>query len=61
MHPLQIEIYRKMSADQKMALVHRLRVAAWELKTVGVRRLHPDWTDERVRAKVRESFLHATS
>lgn len=59
--PEQIAIYRRMTPAQKWTQVWALYASARALKTEGVRRQHPEWTDERVNAEVRDIFLHAST
>ena len=61
MHPVQREIYRKMSYARKLEIADQLYRTAWELKLSAVRKRHPDWPEERVERKVREYFLYAKS
>ena len=61
MHPKQVEIFRRMTAAQKLGLAARFHRDARSLKAAGLRMLHPDWTDERVDKAVREAFLYARS
>lgn len=53
------ELLRRMSFQQKWELADTLYQTAWALKTAGVRSQHPDWTEERVHAAVRDIFLYA--
>ena len=50
-----------LSSAQKWAEVNRLRQLAWDLKYASVQRRHPDWTDEKIRSRVREIFLYAVT
>ena len=59
MTPEQIRIYKAMSPAQKLALALKFCHDARELKTRSLASLHPDWSDEQIRAKVRELFLRA--
>ncbi len=61
MHPVQVEIYKKMSPAKKLAIADNLYRTAWQLKTGAIRKQHPEWTEEEVRKKVREIFLYARS
>ncbi len=47
---------RRMTAAQKLDVMHALWRQAWALKAAGVRMQHPDWTDAQVEACVREIF-----
>ncbi|MBP7275987.1 MAG: hypothetical protein KBA51_07270 [Kiritimatiellae bacterium] len=59
--PEQLNIYRRMTPEQKWNQIWALYAAAREFKTAGVRMLHPDWTDEQVQREVRSVFLHAST
>ena len=59
--PEQIEIYRRMTPEQKWNQIWALYAAARKLKAAGVRMLHPDWTAEQVEKEVRSIFLHAST
>lgn len=59
--PIEIDILRRMTAAQKLAVMHALWRQARELKAAGVRVQHPEWTREQVEARVRDIFLGATS
>ncbi len=58
---IQRNIYRKMTPKEKWQEVERLRAFAWKVKAAGVRSLHPDWTEDKVYAAVKEIFLYATT
>ncbi len=59
LHPVQVEIYRNMSAQRKLEIASDLYRTARELKAMAIRDDHPDWTEEEVQKKVREIFLYA--
>jgi len=59
--PAQQAIFRAMTPGQRWRAAVALYWSARRMKTAFVRRLHPDWTDERVEAYVRDAFLHARS
>ena len=61
MHPVQIEIYRKMPPAKKLAIAEDLYWTAWELKKSGFKNQHPELSDEMLNKKVREAFLYAKS
>jgi len=61
LHPIQIEIFRKMSPAQKLELAEGLWIEMRELKSAYLRQLHPDWTEQQVQEKVREIFLNAAT
>jgi len=57
----QMRILKAMTPAQRYQIMVDLYNTARELKTAGVRMLHPEWTDEEVEAEVRRIFLHATT
>jgi hypothetical protein len=59
MHPEQRRILRAMTSSQKLRIAMDLYRSARELKAAGLRRQHPDWSEEGVREKVREIFSRA--
>lgn len=59
MHPVQREIYRRMSPAKKLEIAGRLYWDARRLKAAALRGQHPDWSEEEVQDKVREIFLYA--
>jgi len=61
MDPKQIELYRLMSASQKLHIALRLYYSAWQLKEAGLRLHHPDWTEKELQEKTKEIFLYARS
>jgi hypothetical protein len=44
----QIEIFRRMSGPERVAMAWRMSEAARELAVAGNRHRHPDWTPEQV-------------
>jgi hypothetical protein len=48
-----------MAAEEKLNIALRLYYSAKELKEVGLRAQHPDWTEEMIEDKLREIFLYA--
>ena len=57
--PKQIERYRAMSPAERLNQATRLYWSARRLCEARQRELHPEWTDEEVRAHVRRIFLRA--
>jgi predicted metallopeptidase len=53
---LELARLRALTASEKVAVMHSLWRQAWSLKSAGVRAHHPEWSPERVEAKVREIF-----
>jgi len=56
---IQKEIFRKMTGEQKLKLSMRLYFSARRLKAAGLRRQHPDWTEEQIQQGVTEIFTNA--
>jgi hypothetical protein len=61
LHPAQIESYRRMTPVQKLEIAVQLWRAARALKAATLRAEHPDWSEDRVQAKVKEVFARARS
>jgi hypothetical protein len=61
MHPLQREIYRKMTPEQKLKVCLALYRSAYALKKAAIEKQHPDWDEKQVLQAVKKAFLHATT
>lgn len=61
MHPEQKKIFKAMTPTQKLNAAMSLYYSAWELKAAGLREQHPEWNEEKIEDKVRETFLFARS
>ena len=48
----------KLTPEQKFLAMERLYWEARAFKEAGVRMLHRDWDDERVKKEVRDIFLY---
>jgi|OM-RGC.v1.036220334 hypothetical protein len=59
LHPEQKRIFASMPAEQKLKLVLGLYHSAKKLKRAGLKKQHPDWTEEQIEQSVREIFLYA--
>lgn len=53
---VELAALRRMTATEKIAVMHSLWRTAWELTSVGVRRRHPDWSEDQIQAEVRARF-----
>lgn len=53
----ELERFARMTPREKLRAAEQLYETARSLKAAGVRRLHPDWSEERVRRAVRDAFL----
>lgn len=59
MHPIQREIFRRMSAEEKLRISWQLYWDARKLKAAWLRKIHPDWTEEQIQEEVKRIFLYA--
>jgi hypothetical protein len=59
--PEQQAILRAMTPSQRWQAAVDLYWSARRLQTAFVRSQHPEWTDERIDAYVRNAFFHARS
>jgi hypothetical protein len=57
----QIEIYRRMTPEQRIRTAMRLYSTARQIKAAALRAAHPDWDERRIAEEVREAFLYARS
>ncbi|MFC1567480.1 hypothetical protein ACFL3R_01415 [Thermodesulfobacteriota bacterium] len=48
-----------MTPEQKLRIALKLYNTARKFKVAGLRKQHPDWSEEKIRRKVREIFLYA--
>ena len=61
LHPIQVEIYRRMSAEQKLRIAGQLYWDARKLKAGWLRHIHPDWSEEEILETVKKIFLYAST
>ena len=47
---VQLDIYRRLGGAGRLAIVFRLNALVREAAAAGIRRRHPDYKDEQVRA-----------
>ena len=59
LHPVQLEAFRRMSAEEKLRRVCDLYEAGVKLKIAGLRLAHPDWPAERLDFEARRGLLRA--
>lgn len=57
--PEQIARYRAMTPAERLRQAGRLYWSARRLREAYERSLHPDWSDDQIRAHVRRVFLLA--
>jgi hypothetical protein len=55
----QIKSLRALSGQQRLRLAEQLYWSARKMKSAGLRAQHPDWSEERISAEVRQIFLNA--
>lgn len=48
-HPVQLERLRRMSGVERILMAATLSTETMEMSLLGLRRLHPDWSDRQVR------------
>ncbi|MCF7792269.1 MAG: hypothetical protein K9M56_09780 [Victivallales bacterium] len=53
--------FRNMSPEKKLQLAEDLYWSARKLKKDSLKSLHPNWTEEKLNRKVKESFMYAKS
>ncbi len=58
MDPEERRILRAMTPAQKLAAAEDMYRTARDIKAAALRQQHPDWSEEDIRRKVREIFLH---
>jgi len=58
MTPEERRILRAMTPAQKLAAAEDMYRAARAIKAAALRQQHPDWSEEEIRRKVRDIFLH---
>jgi hypothetical protein len=59
--PEQIEIYRRMTPEQRYQAGRDLYWSARRMKAAFLQHLHPDWTTDQIETEVRRIFLYAQS
>lgn len=57
---LQVQRYRAMRPDEKLACADALWDLAWDAVRAGVRMRHPEYDETTVKAAAREIFRRAT-
>ena len=61
MHPLQREIYRKMTPEQKLKVCLALYHSAYTLKKAAIEKQYPDWEEKQILQAVKKAFFHAAT
>jgi hypothetical protein len=54
---VQLEILRRMTGPERVAMAFEMSEAARSLSEAGIRNRHPDWNDDQVRDAIREMLL----
>ena len=57
--PEQLDIYRRMTPERRLALAEGLYWTAREMKATWLRSLHPDWCEAQVLQEVTRIFSNA--
>jgi len=57
--PEQIESFRRMTPERRLALAEQLYWSAREMKAAWLRAQHADWSEERVSREVTRIFSNA--
>jgi|GEM_PF-1204844 hypothetical protein len=52
-------IYRSMTAEEKLGIATELYFSAMNLKKAHLKRLHPKWTEQEIEQRAREWMLYA--
>ena len=55
----QIEIFRRMTPEQRWRAAYRLYWTMRRHKAAFLRSRHPDWSDKKIQDEVRSIFQHA--
>jgi hypothetical protein len=55
--PIVVDALRRMTSEECFALIGEANETARALSAAGIRHLHPDWSDEQVRAEVARRML----
>jgi uncharacterized protein YigA (DUF484 family) len=58
-HPVQLDAFRRMSAEEKLQRVCDLYEAGIQLRAAGLRLAHPEWPPERAELEARRALRHA--
>ena len=59
MHPKQKNIFQAMTPEEKLKIALRLHHSARQLKAAALRDKNPGWSEEKIKAHLREIFLYA--
>jgi hypothetical protein len=56
----QVEVYRRMTPAQKWDAAMRLYWSARGVKEAWLRKIHPEWDEDRVQVELKAFFSHGT-
>ena len=59
LHPVQIEIYKKMSPSKKLEIMEQLWRDAWALKWGYFSQLHPEWDEHQLQKACARAMMLA--
>jgi hypothetical protein len=59
--PAQMEIWKKMSIEEKCELFCSIQRQAREMKHAMLKHQHPEWSEEKIKREIAHIFLHATT
>jgi hypothetical protein len=56
MNEIQINIFKKMSAEEKIHLSMRLYWSARQLREAALRKFHPGWSEQKIKTEIRKDL-----
>lgn len=59
--PAQMEIWKKMSIEEKCELFCSIQRQARDMKHAMLKHQHPEWSEEKIKREIAHIFLHATT
>lgn len=58
-HPVQIAGLRRMSVAEKLEAMAQMHRFGLDLRKMGLRMRHPDWSEEKIDLEARRAALYA--
>lgn len=58
---MQIRMFRAMTPYERWEKALSLRQLVWVIREAAERKLHPEWTEPRIEAAVRDFFIRANT
>ena len=55
----QLDIYKRMSGEEKLAVALNLYHSARRLKRAAIESQHPEWSRQQIEKALKEAFLYA--